>query len=38
MDQNSAFMSSLTNYLSKKLDIKIKTVEPYNYQLLQAEH
>ena len=32
MDQDSAFMSSLMNYLFKKLDIKIKTVAPYNYQ------
>ena len=38
MDQDSAFMSSLMNYLFKKLDIKIKTVAPYNHQLLQAEH
>ena len=29
--QNSAFMSSLMNYLLKKLDIKIKTVAPYNH-------
>ena len=26
------------NYLLKKLDIKIKTVAPYNHQLLQAKH
>ena len=38
MDQDSAFMSSLMNYLFKKLDIKIKTVTPYNHQSLQAEH
>ena len=38
MDQNSAFISSLMIYLFMKLDIKIKTVAPYNYQLLQAEH
>ena len=38
MDQDSAFMSSLMNYLFKKLDIKIKTVAPYNHQLLHAEH
>ena len=38
MDQDSAFMSSLMKYLFKKLDIKIKTVAPYNHQLLQAEH
>ena len=25
-------------YLFKKLDIKIKTVAPYNHQLLQTEH
>ena len=37
MNQDSAFMSSLMNYLFKKLDIKIKTVAPYNHQLLQAE-
>ena len=38
MDQESAFMSSLMNYLFSKLDIKIKTVAPYNHQSLQAEH
>ena len=38
MDQDSAFMSSVMNYLLKKLDIKIKTVAPYNHQSLQAEH
>ena len=38
MDQDSAFMSSLLNYLFKKLDISIKTVAPYNHQLLQPEH
>ena len=38
MDLNSAFMSSLMKYLFKKLDIKIKTVAPYNHQSLQAEH
>ena len=38
MDQASAFMSSLINYLLKKFDIKIKTVVPYNHQSLQAEH
>ena len=38
MDQNSAFMSSLMNYLFKELDIKIKTVAPYSHQLLQEEH
>ena len=38
MDQDSVFMSSLMNFLFKKLGIKIKTVDPYNHQLLQAEH
>ena len=38
MDQESAFMSTLMNYLFKKLNIKIKTVAPYNHQSLQAEH
>ena len=38
MDQDSAFMSSLMNYLFTKFDIKIKTVATYNHQLLQAEH
>ena len=38
MDQDSAFMSSLMNYLFNKLDIKIKTVAPYSHQSLQAEH
>ena len=38
MDQGSAFMSSLMNYLFKALDIKIKTVGPYNHKSLQAEH
>ena len=31
-------MSSLMNYLFKKLDIKIKTAVSYNHQSLQAEH
>ena len=30
-------MSSLMNYLFKKLNIKVKTVIPYN-QSLQSEH
>ena len=38
MDQVSMFMSSIINYLLSKLDIKIKTVVPYNHQSLQAEH
>ena len=38
MGQDSAFMSSLMNYLFNKFDIKIKIVVPYNHQSLQAEH
>ena len=38
MDQDSAFMSMLMNCLFKRLNIKIKTVAPYNHQSLQAEH
>ena len=38
IDQDSAFMSFLINYLFKKCDTKIKTVAPYNHQSLQAEH
>ena len=38
MDLDSAFMSSLMNYLFQRFGIKIKTVAPYNYQSLQAEH
>ena len=38
MDQDSAFMSSLMTYLFHRLNIKIKTVAPYNHQSLQAEH
>ena len=38
MDQDSAFMSSLMNYLFKSPVIKIKTVGPYNNKYLQAEH
>ena len=38
MDQDSAFMSTLMNYLFKRLGIKIKTVGPFNHQSLQAEH
>ena len=38
MDQGSAFMSSLMTYLLNKFNIKIKTVVPYNYQSLEAEH
>ena len=38
MDQDSAFMSILMNYLFRKFGIKVKTVVPYNHQSLQAEH
>ena len=38
MDQDSAFMSTLMNYLFRKLNIKIMTVAPYNHQSLQVEH
>ena len=38
MDQDTMFMSSLMNYLFNKLDIKVKTVTPYNHQSLQAKH
>ena len=38
MDQDSASISSLMNYLFRKLNIKIKTMAPYNHQSLQAEH
>ena len=34
MDQDSAFMSTLMNYLFRKLNIKIMTVAPYNHQSL----
>ena len=38
IDQDSAFMSSLMTYLFHRLDIKIKTIAPYNHQSLQVEH
>ena len=38
MDLDSAFMSSLMNYLFKRLGIRIKMVAPYNHQSLQADH
>ena len=37
MDQDSAFMSALMNYLFRKLNIKIMTIALYNHQSLQAE-
>ena len=38
MDKDSEFMSSLMMYLFHRLNIKIKTIAPYNCQSLQAEH
>ena len=38
MDQDSIFMSTLMNYLFRKFGIKVKIVDPYNHQSLQAEH
>ena len=38
MDEDSAFMSSLMNYLFRKFEIKVKTIAPYNHQSLQSEH
>ena len=38
MDQGSAFISTLTSYLFKRLNIKIKTVAPFKHQSLQVEH
>ena len=38
MDQDSAFMSSWVTYLFHRLDIKIKTIAPYNHQSLKVEH
>ena len=38
MDQDSAFMSSLISYLFHRLNIKIKTIGPYNHQSLEVEH
>ena len=38
MDQDSAFMSSLMTYLFHRLNIKIKTISPYNHQSLWGEH
>ena len=36
VDQDSEFMLSLMNYLFRMLNIKIKTVTPYNHQSLQV--
>ena len=38
INQDSAFMSMLMTFLFKRLNIKIKTVAPYNHQSLYVEH
>ena len=38
MDQDSTFMLLLMTYLFHRLDIKIKTIAPFNHQSLQGEH
>ena len=38
MDQDSAFMSSLMNFLFRKFEIKVKTIALYSHQPLKAEH
>ena len=38
IDQDSVFMSSLMTYLFHRLDMKIKTIAPFNHQSLQVEH
>ena len=38
IDQDSTFMSSLMTFLFHRLDIKIKTITPFNHQSLQVEH
>ena len=38
MDQDNTFMSSLMTYLLKTVNIKIRTIAPYNHQSLQSEH
>ena len=38
MDQVSTFMSTLMNYLFRKLNMKIMTIALYNHQSLQADH
>ena len=38
MDQDRSFMSTIMNYLFKRLNINIKTVTPFNHKSLQAEH
>ena len=38
IDQDSAFMSTIMNHLFRRLNIKIKTVAPFNHKSLQAKH
>ena len=38
MDQDGAFVSTIMNHLFRRLNIKIKTVAPFNHKSLQAEH
>ena len=38
MDQDSAFMSTIMNHLFRRLNIKTKTVAPFNHKSLQVEH
>ena len=38
MDQDSAFMFMIMNYLFKRLNKKVKTVAPFNLQSLQVKH
>ena len=38
MDQDSAFMSTIMSHLFERLNMKIKTVAPFNHKSLQAEH
>ena len=38
IDQDRAFMSSFMTYLLHRLNIKIKTIAPYNHLSLQVEH
>ena len=38
LDQERIHSCGQMNYLFKKLNIKIKTVAPYNQQSLQVEH
>ena len=38
IDQDGTFASSLMTYLFHRLDIKIKTIAPYNHQSLQVEY